>query len=419
LTRVLIVATTTGYQIRSFGEAAEKLGVRLVFASDRCDQLDDPWWDQAIPIRFHDELGSVQAIVDRFGAHPPDGVIALGDRPVTIAARVNEAFGLPGNPSSAALASRNKLESRRALQAGGLAVPAFRPISLADDPREISLTLTYPAVVKPLAMSGSRGVIRVNSSCEFVLAFERLRALLAQPDVRVERDTAHDMLLVESFIPGREFAVEGVLTGGALRLFALFDKPDPLNGPFFEETIYLTPSRESARVQEAIVAAVAAGVSAVGLHHGPLHAECRVNDEGVHLLEVAARPIGGLCSKTLRFVSPAGEASLEEVLLRHALRQDVTAFTRERAASGVMMIPIPHRGVYKGVHGEREAGSVPDVTDVQITVKQDALLVPLPEGKSYLGFIFARATTPLAVEQALRAAHAKLRFAIDREIAVV
>jgi biotin carboxylase len=419
LTRVLIVATTTGYQIRSFGEAAEKLGVRLVFASDRCDQLHDPWWDQAIPIRFHDELGSVQAIVDHFGEHPPDGVIALGDRPVTIAARVNEAFGLPGNPSSAALASRNKLESRRALQAGGLEVPAFRPISLADDPREISLTLSYPAVVKPLAMSGSRGVIRVNSSCEFVLAFERLRALLAQPDVRVERDRAHDMLLVESFIPGREFAVEGVLTGGALRLFALFDKPDPLNGPFFEETIYLTPSRESAHVQEAIVAAVAAGASAVGLHHGPLHAECRVNDEGVHLLEVAARPIGGLCSKTLRFVSPGGEASLEEVLLRHALRQDVTAFTRERAASGVMMIPIPHRGVYKGVHGEREAGSVPDVTDVQITVKQDAMLVPLPEGKSYLGFIFARATTPLAVEQALRAAHAKLRFVIDREIAVV
>ncbi len=419
MTRVLIVATTTGYQIRSFGEAAEKLGVRLVFASDRCDQLDDPWWDQAIPIRFHDELGSVQAIVDRFGEHPPDGVIAVGDRPVTIAARVNEAFGLPGNPSSAALASRNKLESRRALQAGGLAVPAFQPISLADDPREISLTLSYPAVVKPLAMSGSRGVIRVNNSCEFVLAFERLRALLAQPDVRVERDSAHDMLLVESFIPGQEFAVEGVLTGGALRLFAIFDKPDPLNGPFFEETIYLTPSRESARVQGEIAAAVADGASAVGLRHGPLHAECRVNDQGVHLLEVAARPIGGLCSKALRFVSPSGETSLEEVLLRHALRQDITAFTRERAASGVMMIPIPHRGVYKGVHGERDARSVPDVTDVQITVKQDAMLVPLPEGKSYLGFIFARATTPLAVEQALRAAHARLRFVIDREIAVV
>ena len=417
--RILIIATTTGYQIRSFGEAAEKLGVRLVFASDRCDQLDDPWWDQAIPIRFHDELGAVDAIVDGLGAHPPDGVIAVGDRPVPLAARVNESFGLPGNPVGAAMATRNKLESRRALQAAGLAVPEFRAIAVTDDSFEVSLTLPYPVVIKPLAMSGSRGVIRANSSCEFVLAFERLRLLLAQPDVRVERDTAHDALLVESFIPGPEFAVEGVLTDGVLRTFATFDKPDALDGPFFEETIYLTPSRESAQVQGAIAATVAAGAAAVGLRHGPVHAECRVNEAGVYLLEVAARPIGGLCSKALRFVSPGGEASLEEVLLRHALRQDVTAFTRERAASGVMMIPIPHRGVYKSVEGERDARAVPDIVDVQITAKPDATLVPLPEGKSYLGFIFARATTPLAAEQALRASHGKLRFVIDREIAVV
>jgi hypothetical protein len=419
LKRVLIIATTTGYQIRSFGEAAEKLCVRLVFASDRCDQLDDPWWDGAIPIRFYDELGALQAIVEALVSNPPDGVIAVGDRPVTVAARVSEAFSLPGNPVGAALASRNKLESRRALQAAGLLVPRFRAISLADDPRELSLTFEYPSVLKPLAMSGSRGVIRADSTCEFMLAFERLRALMAQPDVRVERDSAHDMLLVESFIPGREYAVEGVLTNGSLRLFAIFDKPDPLDGPFFEETIYLTPSRESTLVQDAITAAVASGAAAIGLKHGPLHAECRVNDAGVHLLEIAGRPIGGLCSKALRFVSPVGEASLEEVLLRHALQQDVRGFTRERRASGVMMIPIPHRGVYKSVEGERDARAVADIVDLHITAKPDTMLIPLPEGKSYLGFIFARATTSLAVEQALRAAHAKLRFRIDREIAVV
>jgi hypothetical protein len=213
--------------------------------------------------------------------------------------------------------------------------------------------------------------------------------------------------------------VEGLLTNGSLRVVAIFDKPDPLDGPFFEETIYVTPSRESGAVQEQIIATVAAGADALGLRHGPVHAECRVNESGVHLLEIAARPIGGLCSKALRFVSPLGEASFEELLLRHALRQDVSAFTRERAASGVMMIPIPHRGVYKGVAGEPDARAVPDIVDLQITAKPDVTIVPLPEGKSYLGFIFARATTPLAVEQALRAAHAKLRFQIDREIPVV
>jgi len=419
LTRVLIIATTTGYQIRSFGEAAEKLGVRLVFASDRCDQLEDPWWDQAIPIRFHDETGAVHAIVEALGANPPDGVIAVGDRPVVAAARVNAAFRLPGNPVAAALASRNKLESRRALEAAGLSVPTYRAVDVTEDPWQFSLALPYPVVVKPLAMSGSRGVIRADTTCEFVRAFARIRALVAQPDVRAEREAAHDTLLVESFIPGREYAIEGVLTAGVLKLFAIFDKPDPLDGPFFEETIYLTPSREPADMQREIELTVAAGAAALGLRHGPVHAECRVNDSGVHLLEVAARPIGGLCSKALRFVSPGGDASLEEVLLRHALREDVSAFTRERRASGVMMIPIPRRGVYKSVDGERDARAVADIVDVQLTAKPDARLVPLPEGKSYLGFIFARATTPLAVEQALRAAHAKLQFRISPEIPLV
>ena len=417
--RVLIIATTTGYQIRSFADAAGKLGVRLVFASDRCDQLDDPWWDQAIPIRFHDEAASLGSILEATRSAVPDGVIAVGDRPVTIAARVNDAFGLPGNSPAAALASRNKLESRRLLDAAGLLVPAFRVVSLADSPTEMSSSLSFPVVLKPLTMSGSRGVIRADNTREFVSAFNRIRALLEQRDVRAERDGTHGSLLIESFIPGREYALEGVLTDGRLQLFAIFDKPDPLDGPFFEETIYVAPSREAEEVQSRIVSTVKAGASAIGLRNGPLHAECRVNDRGVYVLEVAARPIGGLCSKALRFVSPHGEATLEEVLLRHALGEDVSRVSRERAASGVMMIPIPRRGIYKGVEGEDDARSVADIVDLKITAKPDATVTPLPEGKSYLGFIFAHAPTPLAVEQALRAAHAKLRFVIDREIAVL
>ena len=417
--RVLVLATTTGYQIRSFGEAAGKLGVRLAFASDRCDRLQDPWWDNAIPIRFYDEPGARDAIVEALRATPPDGIVAVGDRPVTIAARVAEAFGLAGNPVAAALASRNKLASREALKSAGLTVPAFRPVSLADDAGALACAFDYPVVVKPLAMSGSRGVIKADDPRQFVEAFKRLRALLAQPDVRVEREPAHGQLLVESFVCGREFAVEGVLTHGTLQVLAIFDKPDPLDGPFFEETIYVTPSREPRPTQDAIASTVAAGAAAIGLRHGPVHAECRVNDGGVVLLEVAARPIGGLCSKALAFVSGAGEASLEELLLRHALGEDVRAFARERQASAVMMIPIPDRGIYKSADGVDEAARVPHVTEVRITAKPDALLVPLPEGRSYLGFIFARADTPGAAEDAVREAHAKLRFTIDRALTVL
>jgi biotin carboxylase len=414
--RVLLIATTTGYQIRSFGEAAERLGVRLVFASDRCDRLDDPWWDHAIPVRFHSAEESTGAIVAAFAGTPPDGIMAVGDRPAVLAARVARAFGLPGHPPDAAARSRNKLASRQAMRDAGLAVPFFEPVPIDADADRLATRVPYPAIVKPLALSGSRGVMRANDRAEFVAAFVRLRRLLRSPDVRSERDEAHDVAMIESFIPGREFAVEGLLDRGRLRVLAIFDKPDPLEGPFFEETIYVTPSRAAVEDRQRIETAVAAAGRALGLHHGPVHAECRVDGGAVYVLEVAARPIGGLCSKALRFTP---DASLEEVLLRHALGEDVSGFEREAPASGVMMIPIPQRGVYRGVDGLDEARAVSGVEDIEITAKPDATLVQLPEGKSYLGFIFARAREPAHVEEALRTAHARLRFRIEREVRVL
>lgn len=413
LKRVLLLATTTGYQIRSFGEAAEKLGVRLVFATDRCDRLEDPWWDQAVPIRFHEEETSVAAIVAAVNGAQVSGVLAVGDRPTIIAARAAEALGVMGNPPDAVCASRNKLASRFALKRAGMRVPWFQPVPVSRDPVPLASDVPYPCVVKPLALSGSRGVIRANTPDEFVTAFERVRALLQAPDVRIERDSAHDALMIESFIPGREYALEGLLDRGMLRTLAIFDKPDPLDGPFFEETIYVTPSALDKERQSDITRAVSAAASALGLRHGPVHAEVRVNEEGVFVLEVAARPIGGLCSKALRF---SNDTSLEELLLRHAMGEDVSGYSREPLASGVMMIPIPRRGIFKGVDGMDEARAVGGVDEVRITAKADQQLVPLPEGKSYMGFIFARARTATDVEAALRAAHGLLRFRVNRAL---
>ena len=422
--QVLLLATTTGYQIRSFGEAADALGVRLIFASDRCDQLEDPWWDRAIPVRFHEERASVEAITAACAQRPPDAVVAVGDRPTVLAAHLSVAFGLPGNSPTAAAAARNKLAARSVFHAAGLPSPDFRAVSLQDSPGAIARATSYPAVIKPLALSGSRGVMRVDDERALIEGFSRLRALLHSPDIRIEHDDAHDRVLIEAFVPGAEFAVEGVLTRGAFVPFAIFDKPDPLDGPFFEETIYVTPSRQSPPQQQRIVDAVAAAARALGLYHGPVHAECRVNDRGVFVLEVAARPIGGLCSKALRFAAPgaaddASPVSLEDVLLRHALGEDVSGYRREAAASGVMMLPIPRRGVYRGVQGVEDARAVEGIDDVRITAKPDAVIVPLPEGRSYLGFLFAHGPTAGAVDRTLRDAHARLRFAIERELMVV
>ena len=414
--RILLLSTTTGYQLRSFDAAARALGIELVLATDRCHALDDPWRDAAIPVRFHEEDASLDAVLAAARARPLHGVIALGDRPVPLAARVAAALGLPGHPADAARASAHKGLARTRFEAAGLPVPAWEAIDVGADLAGRTSALGWPVVIKPVSLSGSRGVIRANDGAELQAAFERIRALLGRPEIRALRTGSERELLIERFIDGPEYAVEGLLTAGTFRPLAIFDKPDPLDGPFFEETIYVTPSRAPALVQDAIVAAVARASTALGLWHGPVHAECRVTPADVYVIEVAARPIGGLCSRVLRFGSE--ESSLEALLLRHAAGEDVQGTRREAEAAAVMMVPIPRRGIYKGVTGEPAARRVPYVEDVVITAKTDQLLEPLPEAGSYLGFIFARAPRPAEAEGAVRAAHAHLAFAIEPAIAV-
>ena len=420
--RVLLVATTTGYQTRAFGEAAERLGVHVALATDRCRTLEDPWRDAAIPVRFHDEAASVRAIVREAARHPFRGVLAVGDRPVTLAARAAGALDLPWHPLQAARACRSKLETRRRLRAAGLAVPWYR--TLARDDRGVRGQLGFPCVVKPLSLSGSRGVIRADSAADLDAAVARVRQLLDSRDVRGLREPNADTLLVEGYIPGEEYAIEGLLEHGRLRVLAVFDKPDPLEGPFFEETIYVTPSRASAARQRAMAEAVADAIRALGLTHGPVHAECRVDGDRVFVLEVAARPIGGLCARALRFVrdedrAGGGAVGFEELLLRHALGDSTAHWSREPLASGVMMIPIPRRGIYRRTDNLDSAAAVEGITSIEVTARPDQHIVPLPEGASYLGFIFARAATPAEVEGALRDAHARLRFIIDRPLHLV
>lgn len=423
MTRVLLLSTTTGYQLRAFNDAAVTLGIELVFATDRCDHLDDPWQDAAIPIRFYEPDAGVAAIADAAAERPIDGVIAVGDRPVVLAALAANRLGMTWHSVEGAVASTDKRQSRAALAAAGLPSPRFSvlPVPALAGPALVGAPppspIEFPCVLKPVGLSGSRGVIRANGEREFAEAFHRIAALLARPQIRASRDGLTGEILVEEYIVGREYALEGVMTHGALTAFAIFDKPDPLVGPYFEETIYVTPSHLSAAKYVEFITHVERAARALGLFHGPIHAECRLTPAGVvYVLEVAGRPIGGLCSRVLRF--QPGLVSLEEVLLRHAIGEPIERFTREIQAAAVMMIPIPKRGLLKRVTGEESAREIPGVEDVRITAKLDQLLETLPEAGSYLGFIFARAMLPEHAERAVRMAHDALRFQIDDEIAV-
>jgi biotin carboxylase len=411
--RVLLVAATTGYQTRAFADAARRLEFDLVLATDRCHVLEDPWGDHAVPVRFEDPASSSQALM---AAGRFDGVVAVADRPTLIAALTAEALGIPYHSPAAVARCRDKYLARRQFEAAGLPVPKFFRAALTDQLARVAARAPFPCVLKPLGLSASRGVIRANSADEFVEAFQRIRAILESSDVLIQREEHNQYIQVESFIEGREFAIEGLVTAGELQVLAIFDKPDPLDGPVFEETIYVTPSRQSTETQELLVEGVNRAVRALGLTHGPIHAELRLNDEGAWVLEVAARPIGGLCARALRF---DGGSTLEELILRHAVGQDVSAARLNAPASGVMMIPIPKGGIYEGVEGVERASAVPAVEEVVITAKEGQKILPLPEGSSYLGFIFARGDSPERVEAALRHAHASLKFQVATVLPVV
>ena len=412
-TRVLLLATKTGYQTRMFEEAAARLGVELVYATDRCEHLDDPWRDHAIPVRFHEPWRSVDAVLKVVERAPVQAVLAVGDRPTVMAAHLAKLLGLPGHPPEAATAARDKRLMRARLRAAGLPVPSTMAVPITSDVIAVVERVSFPAVIKPTVLSGSRGVIRVDDALSFATAFDRVRLLLESPDVRELKDPEADVIQIESFIPGAEYAVEAILDHGTFRTLAIFDKPDPLDGPFFEETIYVTPSRVNAGIQRQIEEGIVAAAKAIGLHHGPIHAECRVNATGVFVLEVAARPIGGRCAEVLRFQREGETIGLEAFLLRHALGERMDAWQREPGAAAVMMIPIPKSGMLRRVEGVDEASAVRHVESVVISAKLGHPLLALPEGSSYLGFIFARAGSAEDAERAVREAHARLRFTID------
>ncbi len=417
--RILLLASSHSYRLDPFLEAARKMGVEVVRG------LDVPPAHAAakgnlLGLDFRDPERSARQAQAYALDHRLSAVIPTDDATVVLAARLSEELDLPHNSIETAEAARDKRRMRELFARAGVPSPWFKSFSVTDDPAPIAARVEYPCVLKPTCLSGSRGVIRANDPGEFVAAFARVRAILVKAGL--------SEMLVEGYLPGIEVALEGILTHGRLKVLALFDKPDPLEGPFFEETIYVTPSRLPASTQRAIFACAAQAAQALGLREGPVHAELRLDDRQPWMLEIAGRSIGGLCSKTLRFGT---DLSLEELILRQALGLEIESLQRAGGAGGVMMIPIPSTspaaslragpgaGVLTGVSGLEAAQAVPGIESIEITAPLNYPLTPLPEGESYLGFIFARGETPAAVEAALREAHRRLRFEIAPELPMV
>ena len=404
MARVLLLIPTTSYRAADFLAAATRLGIEVAIGSNHRQALDKV--NAGLTLDFTDTQGSVRAIEAFAMDFPLEAIVPSDDESTILAAEASRVLGLSHNPPKSVAATRDKYRQRTSWRTAGLPTPTFRRFQRGEDIVATAQAVTYPCVIKPLSMSASRGVMRADDAKEFTEACARIAKII---DGNPDGVTANGDMLVEDYIPGSEVALEGLLINGGLRVLALFDKPDPLVGPAFEETLYVTPSRLPDHVQQAVFDATERGLSVLDLQEGPIHTELRVNDRGVWLIEVAARSIGGLCARTLRF---GAGVSLEELVLRHALGQSINGLCREDRAAGVMMLPIPRPGTLRRVDGVLEARGVAGVEDVKISIPLGQEVLPPPEGGRYLGFIFARADSPAAVEMALRNAHARLTFDI-------
>jgi biotin carboxylase len=399
---VVLVLPASSYRGPDFVSAAEDLGVDLLVATDAELPLTGGAIRETIKIDCADERRSVAAIVS--AAAEADAVVGVDDAGVFIAAKAADELGLPHDDPKAVAATRDKAEMRRLLHDAGVKQARFALVENLEEAATAAAGIGYPVVLKPRTLSGSRGVVRIDSAEDLPGAFDRVMSI-------ARRGGADSPLLIEEYLPGDEVAVEGLVDSRGVEVLAVFDKPDSLDGPYFEETIYVTPSRHRDDVLAAVEATVAQAVAALGLAHGPIHAELRLTPAGPRVVEVAARSIGGLCGRSLRF-GMLGQ-SLEVLLLRAALGMNRRGMRRDESPSGVMMLPIPAAGVFRGVRGEAALGEVEGITDLQITFPRDRPIEPLPEGDRYLGFMFAEGDSPGAVESALREAWELLEVVID------
>ncbi|HEY6280626.1 MAG TPA: ATP-grasp domain-containing protein [Burkholderiales bacterium] len=408
---ILLLLPTTSYRNNDFLAAAEALNAEIISTADYCHQLAPQWGLTPIMSVHFDMPEQAAGTILQALTRKPEAVLAVDDHGLELAALLNERLGLTGNKPQAVRRLRDKLAFRKLLSAHGFNCPEFHHLPDNDDPAALIPRLRFPVVVKARRLSASRGVIRADNPQQYLQAITRVRAIQNKAD----RDAAALGLVIESFIPGMEYALEGLLEDGHLKTLALFDKPDRLDGPYFEETLYVTPSRLPRKTQDEIQQTVQRACNVAGLTTGPTHAEMRLNSAGIWLLEIAARSIGGLCGRVLRHTLGM---SIEELILRHALGEKLPAPDFDCAA-GVMMIPIPMRGIYQGVHNLDLAGKLPGIADIQITAEIGHIVIPPPEGASYLGFIFASAANPQEVESVIRSAHRCLQFDIQPEFQMV
>ena len=392
-------------------DAATKLDLKVLVITDKSQVFSEYYPEKVITMNFEHWEEGLENIREWSERYDLKAVIGVDEESIILAAKLSESLCIEHNSLESVKLTKNKYLMRRELKKSGLKSPWFKRFSIDEKPKDIFTELRLPCVLKPTFLSASQGVLRVNSFKDFVKGFELLSDLLTEMKVKKRGGDQVKWILVEEYIPGKEVSIEGIVNEGKLKDLAIFDKPEPLEGPIFQETILITPSILDEHLEFSLLETAQIALKALGIRKGPVHIELRINDKGNYILECAARSIGGLCSKVLEF---KGGMSLEELILRSALGRNVEKTQLIDKAKGVMMMPTEKRGILREIHGIKAALAVKGITDVQITIKPGEMLEPLPKGDRYLGFLFAEGKDQDTVKIALQEAWLKIKVVLDK-----
>tara|TARA_B100000686_G_scaffold128253_1_gene135463 strand:- start:1091 stop:2335 length:1245 start_codon:yes stop_codon:yes gene_type:complete len=402
---VILIIPSASYRTGPFMNAVKKLDLKVLVISDKSQVFSGKYPDNLIIINFNHWQDRSDEISKWAKNNGLKAVIGVDEESIVLAANISNFLNVEHNPVESVLLTKDKYLMRNELLKLGIKSPWFKRFSIYESTKKIINEISFPCVIKPTFLSASRGVMRVNTMNELSDSIKIMYELLSLDELRKRGGEQSDWILFEEYIPGNEVAVEGLVTNGKLTVLAVFDKPEPLEGPTFEETIIVTPSVLTKEIQYSLLETIQNVVKALGILKGPIHAEARINKNGNYILECASRSIGGLCSKVLEF---QGGMSLEELILRSYLGRNIEKSKLTDKARGVMMMPTEKMGILKEMRGVQDALNVKGITDLKLTVKPGEKLEPLPKGDRYLGFIFAEGNDQKLVIKALKNAWSKI-----------
>ncbi len=379
--KLLLVIPENSYKSNDFVVAAEKLGIDFLIITDS-EQVSSKFSDTVIINKFDAELNKNNLKKLKDVTH----VLPVDHSALKFSGYLVDLLEVKGNKLESINLSMNKYESRKIFNSL-LDIKVNNEIIKNIDDVNTFINKNGTSVLKPIYGTASKSVLKINNVEKNKEQIEKLM-----------QDCFDQDLVIEEYIDGKEYALEGTIINSELKKIVIFDKPVEYKHPYFEESIYITPSELSSEAEKRVVSIVDKACKKIGLEDGPVHVEFKINENQIFIIEINPRMIGGLCSRCLSF--GLFKVSLEEIILHAFMNNELKNIELLNNYVGVLMIPTPKSGKFISINKE-ELENIPNISNVEITVPEGSDLLEPPYGDKYLGFAFSQGIDKKTVNESL------------------